>query len=341
MHVFKAFRNLLLFMVSVLFQPTAQADIFSGTIGTKFACCSTTSISCLGGGGGTVYRKFLADRALTQVDAQIRCGTGYLNWGSNECPASVTCPDSPSPRPVPNPAPKPQDGNTYTWDATYEYCYRSPNFALVPNAVCGKQQRILTVKDYYCTVSIDGNTQPLLNRGEADCPAKLENSSYSWENGKYCYQYPGASLVANSFCNQPSRILDIQSPYCSIFVDGQYTGLLSAGEQDCPAQVDTTPAPVTGIGSPSSGSTDGPDATGSVMTYDGSAIIVQRLDAPNALADAGIEVGDRILEVNGQYITSLELYNQLINQASGSTSFLIQQFQGSQVKTVYVNFVGM
>lgn len=76
----------------------AQFGGISGTVGTKFACCAIHSYSTLGGGSCTTYNRTLRDRALTQVDAQIRCGTQLLQWKTHECPApSAGCSASPFP----------------------------------------------------------------------------------------------------------------------------------------------------------------------------------------------------------------------------------------------------
>jgi hypothetical protein len=62
-----------------------------GTVGTKFACCRPESFSCLGGGGATGWTTTLRDRALTQVDAKLRCGVDRMYWGTHSCPADTPC----------------------------------------------------------------------------------------------------------------------------------------------------------------------------------------------------------------------------------------------------------
>ncbi len=61
------------------------------TVGTKFACCISENTYCLNGGGGTIWRRTLADRALTQVDAKLRCGLHRMEWNTHSCPASTPC----------------------------------------------------------------------------------------------------------------------------------------------------------------------------------------------------------------------------------------------------------
>ena len=65
--------------------------ISGGTLGTKFVCCSPESVSCLGGGGGTIYHTMLRDRAITQVDAKARCGVYQMHWGTHSCPEGGGC----------------------------------------------------------------------------------------------------------------------------------------------------------------------------------------------------------------------------------------------------------
>ena len=73
--------------------------IGSGTeaqaFGTKFVCCRPESVSCLGGGGATVWHRTLKDRALTQADAKLRCGFHKMYWATHSCPADVPCSGQP------------------------------------------------------------------------------------------------------------------------------------------------------------------------------------------------------------------------------------------------------
>jgi len=64
-----------------------------GSVGTKFVCCQPESVSCLGGGGGTVWHTTLRDRAFTQADARLRCGFHRMFWATHSCPADSGCND--------------------------------------------------------------------------------------------------------------------------------------------------------------------------------------------------------------------------------------------------------
>lgn len=77
------------------------------SIGTKFACCRSQTPSCLGGGSSTIWTRVLADRALTQADAQLRCGFNRMVWNTHSCPASIPCPEPFQP-PTPKPPQPPQ-----------------------------------------------------------------------------------------------------------------------------------------------------------------------------------------------------------------------------------------
>jgi hypothetical protein len=98
------FKRILTGLVFTLTATSAYSQSLGrlGTIGTKFACCAIHNNSTLGGGSCTTYNRSLRDRALTQVDAQIRCGTQKLVWGSHECPAPAgDCSSAPAQKTCP------------------------------------------------------------------------------------------------------------------------------------------------------------------------------------------------------------------------------------------------
>lgn len=208
-------------------------SVSAQTFGTKFVCCQTENLSCLGGGGYTKYTPTLRDRALTQVDAQLRCGFQSMYWATHSCPASGGCSSNPGGSTSPAPV--------YKWDETALYCYQPSPFARVPNYRCGKASRQLEIKASYCLLTVDGDYKGLLDRGQEDCPVVYNSSTptpttYVWnEEYSYCYSQPNFAKVPNSNCGKASRILQVKDSFCWAYVDGELQGSLSRGQDDCPA----------------------------------------------------------------------------------------------------------
>lgn len=123
----------------------------------------------------------------------------------------------------------------YEWEPTYRYCFLVNPYKKVSNSFCGKPDRILEVENSFCRVWLNGELK-LLDRGKEDCPAAQgSGTTYNW-SGHYCYTLPDFKKVTNSFCGQPAKFLKVEEGTCSIFVDGEFTKLLSRGEEDCPAR---------------------------------------------------------------------------------------------------------
>jgi hypothetical protein len=203
------------------------------TFGTKFVCCETENLSCLGGGSYTKYTPTLRDRALTQVDAQLRCGFKSMFWATHSCPASGGCSSSSGGATSPTPV--------YKWDEAGLYCYQPSPYAKVPNSRCGKAARQLEIKETFCHLTVDGVYKGLLDRGQEDCPVVYNSSAppptnYVWnEEYSYCYSQPGFAIVANANCGKASRILQVKENYCWEYIDGTLKGSLSRGQDDCPS----------------------------------------------------------------------------------------------------------
>jgi hypothetical protein len=85
------------FLATIIAALTFSTFASAFEFGTKFACCRAQSVSCLGGGGATVWSTTLKDRALTQVDAKARCGFDHMYWATHSCPASTQCNPDPTP----------------------------------------------------------------------------------------------------------------------------------------------------------------------------------------------------------------------------------------------------
>lgn len=140
-------RNLFAFFLSF-----SAGSAHSQTFGTKFACCSIENTSTLGGGSCTLYKPTLRDRALTQVDAQVRCGTQKMVWATHQCPA-------PSGNCSSDSAPKTCSGYVNIFNSTngsISFNLQSNNSWRVVSIAPGEQKSLYVVTNPSSTGSCEG-----------------------------------------------------------------------------------------------------------------------------------------------------------------------------------------
>lgn len=115
-----------------------------GSFGTKFVCCSIQNNSCVSG-SSTTYTAILRDRALTQVDAQVRCGFSSMYWATHQCPSDTYCSSSSSGGSTGSSSATPSNrtsgeilSSLYKWSDAGQYCYMPDPFHIVDKILCGR-----------------------------------------------------------------------------------------------------------------------------------------------------------------------------------------------------------
>ena len=72
------------------------------------------------------------------------------------------------------------------------------------------------------------------------------------------------------------------------------------------------------------------------VMIDARTLIIQQVEAGSAAANSGLRSGDRLVGINGNQLSSLSQLQQVMQQASGSTAFVVERYGRAQ--TIMVQF---